>query len=103
MRPTYQPYNGYIVLEMPEEDTKPKIHLSKELREKVLMEKAITWKVAAVDGICQFQPGDEVILHPDAKNNSMKLPLPVSGGEMITFLQTPTDNIMGKVLKDVTV
>ena len=100
MKVLFEPAIGYIVLEMPEEDTKPKIHLSKELREKVIMEKAMTWKVAAVDSMCQYKVGDEVILHPDAKSNSMKLPLPTSKG-MIPFLQTPVDNIMGKVIKDV--
>ena len=100
MKLLFEPAIGYIVLEMPEEDTKPKIHLSKELREKVLMEKAITWKVAGVDTVSQYKVGDEIILHPDAKSDSMKLPLPTTTG-MIPFLQTPTSNIMGKVIKDV--
>ena len=103
MKILFQPSHGYIVLEMPEEDTKPKIHLSKELREKVIMEKTITWKVAATDGICQYKVGDEVILHPDSKNNSMKIPLPTTNG-IVPFLQTTVDNVIGKVIKeDVTV
>lgn len=100
MKPLFEPAIGYIVLEYPEDEVAPKLHLSKELREKRILEQALTWKVLASHEVNAYKVGDELILHPDAKNVSMKLALPIEGGLTKTFLMTTTDVVMGKILKE---